>query len=114
MTVYTWSQTASTNATADSTINWTEGQSPSSINDSARSTMAAVAKFRDDTNASITTGGASTAYTVTSNQVFDSLAHLDRQELTIPPHVSCGSAPTLSIDGLGAKLVYNANGVAAG
>jgi microcystin-dependent protein len=114
MTLFTWSKAASSNATADATINWAEGQSPSSVNDSARSTMAAVAKFRDDTNGSITTGGASTAYTVTSNQVFDALAHLDRQELTITPHVSCGNAPTLSVDSLGAKPVYNANGVAAG
>ena len=114
MTLYTWSKTAANNATADSTINWAEGQAPSSVNDSARATMAAIAKFRDDTNGSIATGGASTAYTVTSNQVFDTLAHLDKQELTITPHVSCGSAPTLSVDSLGVKPVYNANGVAAG
>ena len=41
MTLYKWSQTASADATADSTINWAEGQAPSSINDSARAMMAA-------------------------------------------------------------------------
>ena len=68
MTLYKWSTTAANNATADATINWAEGQAPSSVNDSARAEMAAVAKFRDDIAGAITTGGTSTAYTVTSNQ----------------------------------------------
>jgi hypothetical protein len=59
--VVSWSQTAANNATADSTVNYAEGQAPSSLNDSARAAMASVAKFRDDTNGSITTGGTSTA-----------------------------------------------------
>ena len=48
MTLYKWSQTASSDATTDPTINWAEGQAPSSINDSARAMMAATAKYRDD------------------------------------------------------------------
>jgi len=39
-----WSATAATNATADSAVNWAEGQAPSSVNDSARAMMAAMAK----------------------------------------------------------------------
>jgi hypothetical protein len=35
MTLYKRSQTASADATVDSTINWAEGQAPSSVNDSA-------------------------------------------------------------------------------
>ena len=34
MTLYKWSQTAAGNATADLSINWQEGQAPSSVNDS--------------------------------------------------------------------------------
>ena len=67
MTLYKWSQTASADATADSTINWAEGQSPSSVNDSARGMMAAVSKYRDDTSGALITGGTSTAYTLISN-----------------------------------------------
>jgi hypothetical protein len=33
--VYTWSKTATANASADSTVNYAEGQAPSSLNDSA-------------------------------------------------------------------------------
>src|SRR3569833_1992208 len=86
MTLYKWSQTASADATADSTINWSEGQAPSSINDSARAMMAATAKFRDDIAGAILTGGTSTNYTVTSYQQFDSLAHLSGQLIAFTPH----------------------------
>ncbi len=111
MTLYTWSKTGPNNSTADSTINWAEGQSPSSVNDSARATMAAVAKFRDDNNGSITTGGTSTAYTATSNQAFDTLAHLDQQQITIVPHTTSGLSPTLNLDILGAKPMRQSSGV---
>jgi hypothetical protein len=57
MTLYKWSQTAPLDAIADSTINWAEGQAPSSINDSARTMMAATAKYRDDIAGAIVTGG---------------------------------------------------------
>jgi chorismate mutase/prephenate dehydratase len=43
MTVYNWSTTAASNDTADSTINWREAQAPSTVNDSARAMMAAIA-----------------------------------------------------------------------
>lgn len=45
---YQWSRTATTNATADATINWAEGMPPSAVNDSARAMMARLAEWRDD------------------------------------------------------------------
>src|SRR5258707_5527034 len=82
MTLYKWSQTASADATADSTINWAEGQSPSSVNDSARAMMAAIAKYRDDNGPNAQTAGTSTAYTLSTNQVFDTAAHMATQALS--------------------------------
>jgi microcystin-dependent protein len=112
MTLYKWSQTASSDATADSTINWSEGQAPSSINDSARAMMAATAKFRDDIAGAIVTGGTSTSYTVTSYQQFDSLAHLSGQVIAFTPHVtSTGSQCLLNVDGLGTKTVRLGTGI---
>jgi microcystin-dependent protein len=111
MTLYKWSQTASSDATADSTINWAEGQSPSSINDSARAMMAATAKYRDDIAGAIVTDGTSTAYTVSSYQVFDTLAHLNGQIVAFTPHTTNGPTVTLNVDSLGAKPLRSAPGV---
>ena len=72
--VYTWSTTAATNASADSDINFAEGQTPGSVNDSARGLMAGVAGILKDNNASITTGGSANAYTATSNIAIAALA----------------------------------------
>src|SRR5262245_29207346 len=108
--VINWNQTAATNATADSSVNWAEGQAPSSINDSARAMMASVARWRDDISGSLTTGGSSTAYSVTANQDINTLAALDKQILMIVPHVTNGADPTLAVNGLTAKQIRSATG----
>jgi len=105
---YNWSRTAASNSTADSTVNWAEGQAPSSVNDSARAMMASTAAFRDDISGAIVTGGTSSAYTVTSYQVFDTLAHLNGKVIAFTPHTSNAEAPTLNVDGLGAKAIRRA------
>jgi len=106
---FNWSRTAASNATADATVNWSEGQSPSSVNDSARAMMASTAAFRDDIAGAIVTGGTSTAYTVTSYQVFDTLAHLNGQMIAFAPNATSTNAVgvdvTLNVDSLGAKPV---------
>lgn len=101
MTLYTWSKTAAADATADATINWAEGQAPSSVNDSARAMMAAIAKYRDDNGPNLQTGGTATAYTLTSNQVFASAALMAGQEIAFFVHVSNSANPTLTVDGIG-------------
>jgi microcystin-dependent protein len=111
MTLYKWSQTASADATADSTINWAEGQAPSSVNDSARAMMAATAKYRDDIAGAIVTTGSSTAYAVSSYQVFDTLAHLSGQMIAFTPHVTNVATVTLNVDSLGDRPLRSAPGV---
>ncbi|WP_256809015.1 phage tail protein [Bradyrhizobium sp. Bra64] len=108
MTLYKWSQTASADATADSTINWAEGQSPSSVNDSARAMMAAIAKHRDDVAGAIVTTGTSTAYAVNTYQVFQSLSQLNGQVVAFTPHATNGATVTINVDGLGAKPLRSA------
>lgn len=89
-----WSKTAADNATFDPTVGWAEGMAPSSVNDSARAEMASVAKWRDDISGAITTGGTSTAFTVASNQSFDTLARLNGQMIAFTPHATSGGTCT--------------------
>ncbi len=64
-----WSTTANSNDTADGTVNWQEGQSPATINNSARAMMAALASWRDLINygtvSAGTVGGSANAITLT-------------------------------------------------
>lgn len=105
-----WSETASLNANSDSTVNWAEGQAPSSVNDSARAMMASAAKWRDDISGLIVSTGTSTAYTITSRQGFATLPSMDGLEFGFTPHTTCGTSPTLSIDGLSGQPIMAATG----
>ncbi len=103
MPFWGWSKTAASNATSDPTINWAEGMSPSAVNDSARAMEARLAEWRDDISGTITTAGSGTAYTVASNQGFDTLAHMSGAMIAFVPHTTNGATVTLNVDGLGAK-----------
>jgi hypothetical protein len=99
--VTVWSKTAATNSGSDSNVNWSEGQSAPSVNNSARAEMASVAMWRDDLNGTLTTGGTSTAYTLTTNQVFAALTA--GYEVAFTVNAANGTPVTLNVDGLGAK-----------
>lgn len=112
MSFWKWSKVAAANGTADSTCPWPEGMDPAAINDGARGMMAALAKFRDDISGVIVTGGTSTAYTITSNQGFDSFAHMDGALICFTPHVTNGANGTgLNVDTLGIKPILLSPGV---
>lgn len=109
--VYTFSQTAANNATADATQNWAEGMPPSAVNDSARAGMASMAKYRDDISGAILTTGTSTAYIVNSNQVFDTLADFHLKTIAFRPHVTNGATVTVTVDGFANLPLRSAPGV---
>lgn len=96
--VYLWSKTASQNGAADPSINFSEGQSPSSVNDSARALMARVADWRDDSSGLLATSGGSTNYTVTTNSGLNATPN-DGQLLAITMNVTNGTSATLAADG---------------
>src|SRR6201988_3889823 len=97
MPFWKWSHAASSNANADSTVNWAEGMAPSAVNDSARAMMARLAEWRDDISGTITTAGSATAYTVASNQGFDNFPDMNGAMLAFVPHVTCGNPVTLNV-----------------
>lgn len=105
-----WSTTAGSNNTADANINWREGMDPRQVNDSSRAMMAALAKFLDDINGTIATGGTSTAYTATTNEGWTSL--VDGMTLALRMSATSGASPTLNVDNLGAVAIQQAAGTA--
>ena len=112
MAWWNWSKTAASNATADGTINWAEGQPPASVNDSARAMMARLAEFRDDTSGLLTTGGNSTAYTLTTNQGLSATPN-DGQLIVFSPHTTNGTNATLRADAGNIYPIQSAPGTAA-
>lgn len=111
MPFWEWSKTAASNATADPTINWAEGQSPSSVNDSARAMMARTAEWRDDISGTLTMGGTSTAYTVTTNEGLQAQPQ-DGQRLSVRAAAVNGIAATLTADGGNTYPFQNVAGTA--
>ena len=110
--VKAWSTTASSNANADSNINWAENQLAPTLNNSARATLAAIAALYDQIGGGTTVGGSSNAYTITNaaTGAWSSYATGDLIML-IANHTNSG-ASTLNVDGLGAKAITK-NGTTA-
>lgn len=105
--VAAWSTTAASNATADTSINWAEGQPRASVNDSARSLMAAIAKERDLQNGSIVTGGTANAQTFSSGIGYTAVpSHL--KVLLVAGFTNTGTL-TVNMDGIGPTFVYDQN-----
>jgi hypothetical protein len=112
MSFFLWSTTAATNDDCDPGVNWQEGQSPGSVNGSARAMMAALAEFRNDISGNLVTAGSSTVYTLTTNQVFTALT--DGIFVVARMDETSGATPTLNVDGLGAKSIAGVYGTAIG
>ena len=101
--VWSWDATAANNSNADASINWAEGQAPSTINDSARSEMAGMAKYLLDAHGALTTTGAANTYSVTTNSTIAALR--DGLGISVVVNASATGASTLNVDALGAKKI---------
>lgn len=103
-----WSETDGSNTTA-APNGAPEGMAPGGLNDTLRAVMGAIKRF---VNQSIpaTTGGTSTAYTVSYSvapgALVDGMTHVIRLNATN------GANPTLNVNSLGAKPFYMWNGTA--
>lgn len=95
-----WSETdASNNSTPPG--GWPSGMLPNQVEPTARAGMGATKRWYNKLNAVYTTGGTSTAYTITSSGTAEA-AYYSGQLYSFVVNATCGSAPTLNIDGLGA------------
>src|SRR5690242_16289651 len=101
--IYSWSQTASDNDSADGDISWLEGMNSKLVNNNARQEMGRIAEYRDDQGGLVTIGGTANAITATLNSSFTTLA--DGRHFTLQPTSDNTGAVTLNVNGIGAKAI---------
>ena len=103
--IFDWSTTAASNASADTSINWAEGQSAASVNNSARALMARVAAFVLGLGAALTVGGSSNAYTITSASGHAVTSYAAGMIVALRANFTNTGAATLNYDGVGAVAI---------
>lgn len=101
-----WSVTAASNANADSNINYAEGQTPASLNNSARADMAAVKAFANQILGAKTSGGSANAQTFTSDVPGAiSTAYAAGMGFVFVAGYTNTGACTFNVDGVGAVAI---------
>lgn len=105
--VKSWSATAASNNSA-SPDGFPEGMAPSGVNDSAREVMAALARYRADTDGVNTSAGSSNAYTLAASTTYAAYAQGDR--FCFKSNFANTGAATLNVDSVGAKTIKKMDG----
>src|SRR5262245_11654817 len=108
--IHSWSVTATDNGSSDASITWIEHQARASVNNSARSMMAAHAKERNLLNGSIVTTGTANAQAVLSGRTYTTIPTGLRAKFKVGPGLTNTGATTLNMDGLGDTLVKTTAG----
>jgi hypothetical protein len=108
--IQSWSVIASDNGSADPLINWVEGQTRASVNNSSRSEMAAHAKDRNLRNGSIVTTGTANAQAFVSGVSYTAVPSGLVVKLKVGTGLTNTASMTLNMDGIGAVLVKTSNG----
>jgi hypothetical protein len=109
--VQSWSVTAADNGNSDTSIDWREGQTRASVNNSARSMMAAHAKDRNLKNGSIVTTGAANAQAFVSGLTYTSIPTGLVVKLKIGYGLTNDASTTLNMDGIGAVTIKTDDGL---
>lgn len=97
-----WSETAASNNSA-APDGWPEGQTVASLNNCARETMGAIKREWNRSHNTVTSGGTSTALTLTYTTAPP--AYVRGMQFAFRVGTTIGSAATLNVNGLGAKAL---------
>jgi hypothetical protein len=108
--VWAWSATAASNDAADASINWVEGQDPATVNNSARSMMAAQKKLANVQSGNVTVGGTADAIAVTTGQAISSGHQALGFRICFRAASTNTGAVTVAVDGLSAVAIKRPNG----
>lgn len=98
----TWSEIADNNTSAPPD-GWPEGMARSAVNNAARELMGANKRSWNRDHAVKTTGGTSTAYTLTYD--VPPLAYAQGLAFRCYIHADCGASPTLNVNNIGPKAI---------
>ena len=112
--IYDWSLTAASNATADGQINWAEFQDPDTVNNSARQMMARQAAWLDDAATNKLSTGAANVYSVTSVTQPGGATPPDGMRIGFIAHQANLGACSLSVDSYGNRPLRAVTGAALG
>lgn len=104
--IYDWSTTEASNASADAGINWQEGQPPSSVNNSARYMMRRGKELLNDLGGVVASGGTANVVTLTASSPF--AAYIDGLRVSFKASATNTGAATLNVNAIGAKSIRKA------
>lgn len=99
--IWDWSITPANNATADTSINWQEGQAPSTVNNSARVMMERVAELLDDIGGLAAVSGTANVISITTASPFS--AYVNGMIVAFKAGANNTTAVTLNANAVGAK-----------
>lgn len=114
MALWQWSHTATSNATSDPTMNWSEGIPPSIVNDNVRAMMARVAEYRDDVSGILATTGTPPNYSLVTFEVMQTPTPFSGQLLSFFVNATNVGSDTLACDGGTAFPIQSPAGTAIG
>lgn len=101
--IWDWTLVAADNDNSDTGIDWTEGQTPKTVNNSGRQMMGRIAELLADVGGTKTTGGSANAQTITANSAFT--AYETGIVIAFKAGFTNTGAATLNANGIGAKSI---------
>jgi len=102
--IFDWSLQAANNANADDNINWTEGQPPSSVNNSARAMMQRTKEFISDIGGIARASGTANMLTVFAKSPFT--RYVDGIRITVWAGGTNPGPASLNANSVGARPIF--------
>jgi microcystin-dependent protein len=110
--VYDWSTISADNGNSDAAINWSEGQPPSTVNNSARTMMQRVKELLNDLGGIAIVSGTANALTLAASSAFTS--YQDGLRVSFRAVTKNTTTATLNVNSLGAKRIVQFTGAGEG
>jgi hypothetical protein len=107
--IWAWLTTAAGNDTADSGINFVEGQDANTLNNSARGMMAAIKKWANVNSGNVGVAGTADAITITTGQTISSGHQALGFRICFKAAFTNTGAATVAVDGLTAVAIKRPN-----